>query len=239
MRILVVEDDAPLAEFLHQRLVQEQFAVQVVSDGSEAQRLASDQSYDLVIVDLNHPESAGLELLRSIRAKKPDLAVLIVTSASMVEERVRGLDAGADDYIAKPFAFAELAARIRAVLRRGNRPANAVLTIDDLSVDRLSHTVQRAGHAIDLSPKEFALLEFLMRHAGEPVTRSAIFEQVWKLNFDTMTNVVDVYINYLRRKVDTGYDRALIRTVRGVGYQIGGTVTAAARSAVAAGPALS
>ena len=239
MRILVVEDDAPLAEFLHQRLVQEQFAVQVVSDGSEAQRLASDQSYDLVIVDLNHPESAGLELLRSIRAKKPDLAVLIVTSASMVEERVRGLDAGADDYIAKPFAFAELAARIRAVLRRGNRPANAVLTIDDLSVDRLSHTVQRAGHAIDLSPKEFALLEFLMRHAGEPVTRSAIVEQVWKLNFDTMTNVVDVYINYLRRKVDTGYDRALIRTVRGVGYQIGGTVTAAARSAVAAGPALS
>ena len=239
MRILVVEDDAPLAEFLHQRLVQEQFAVQVVSDGSEAQRLASDQSYDLVIVDLNHPESAGLELLRSIRAKKPDLAVLIVTSASMVEERVRGLDAGADDYIAKPFAFAELAARIRAVLRRGNRPANAVLTIDDLSVDRLSHTVQRAGHAIDLSPKEFALLEFLMRHAGEPVKRSAIVEQVWKLNFDTMTNVVDVYINYLRRKVDTGYDRALIRTVRGVGYQIGGTVTAAARSAVAAGPALS
>ena len=239
MRILVVEDDAPLAEFLHQRLVQEQFAVQVVSDGSEAQRLASDQSYDLVIVDLNHPESAGLELLRSIRAKKPDLAVLIVTSASMVEERVRGLDAGADDYIAKPFAFAELAARIRAVLRRGNRPANAVLTIDDLSVDRLSHTVQRAGHAIDLSPKEFALLEFLMRHAGQPVTRSAIVEQVWKLNFDTMTNVVDVYINYLRRKVDTGYDRALIRTVRGVGYQIGGTVTAAARSAVAAGPALS
>ena len=239
MRILVVEDDAPLAEFLHQRLVQEQFAVQVVSDGSEAQRLASDQSYDLVIVDLNHPESAGLELLRSIRAKKPDLAVLIVTSASMVEERVRGLDAGADDYIAKPFAFAELAARIRAVLRRGNRPANAVFTIDDLSVDRLSHTVQRAGHAIDLSPKEFALLEFLMRHAGEPVTRSAIVEQVWKLNFDTMTNVVDVYINYLRRKVDTGYDRALIRTVRGVGYQIGGTVTAAARSAVAAGPALS
>jgi two-component system copper resistance phosphate regulon response regulator CusR len=218
MRILVVEDDAPLAEFLHQRLVQEQFAVQVVSDGSEAQRLACDQSYDLVLVDLNHPESAGLELLRSIRAKKPDLAILIVTSASMVEERVRGLDAGADDYIAKPFAFAELAARIRAVLRRGNRPANAVLTIDELS------------------PKEFALLEFLMRHAGQPVTRSAIVEQVWKLNFDTMTNVVDVYINYLRRKVDTGYDRALIRTVRGVGYQIGGT-SGAARSAVAAGPA--
>jgi two-component system copper resistance phosphate regulon response regulator CusR len=238
MRILVVEDDAPLAEFLHQRLVQEQFAVQVVSDGTEARRLAADQSYDLAILDLNHPEAAGLELLRNIRAQKPDLPVLIVTSASMVEERVRGLDAGADDYIAKPFAFAELAARIRAVLRRGSRPAHAVLTVDDLSVDRISHTVQRGGHAIDLSPKEFALLEFLMRHAGQPVTRSAIVEQVWKLNFDTMTNVVDVYINYLRRKVDTGYDRALIRTVRGVGYQIGGNA-AVARSAAAAGPASS
>ena len=235
MRILVAEDDAPLAEFLHQRLVQEQFAVQVVSDGTEAQRLAADQSYDLVILDLNRPEVAGLDVLRGIRAKKPDLPVLIVTAASLVEERVRGLDAGADDYIAKPFAFAELAARIRAVLRRGNRPGNAVLAIDDLTVDRVSHTVQRGGHAIELSPKEFALLEFLMRHAGQPVTRSAIVEQVWKLNFDTMTNVVDVYINYLRRKVDTGYERALIRTVRGVGYQIGGN--AAARSAAASGPA--
>jgi two-component system copper resistance phosphate regulon response regulator CusR len=237
MRILVVEDDAPLADFLRQRLVQEQFAVQVVSDGREAQSLAADQSCDLVLVDLNHKEGASLELLRSIREKKPDLPVLIVTSASMVEERVRGLDAGADDYIAKPFAFAELAARIRAVLRRGSRPANAVLTVDNLTVDRIAHTVQRAGHAIDLSPKEFALLEFLMRHAGQPVARSAIVEQVWKLNFDTMTNVVDVYINYLRRKVDTGYDRALIRTIRGVGYQIGGN--GAARSASAAGPSSS
>jgi two-component system copper resistance phosphate regulon response regulator CusR len=232
MRILVAEDDSPLAEFLHQRLVQEQFAVQTVSTGIEAQRLAVEQAYDLVLLDLSGPEGIStLEVLRHIRAKKPDLPVFIVTAASMVEERVRGLDAGADDYIAKPFAFAELAARIRAVLRRG-RPGNAVLAIDDLVVDRISHAVQRGGHAIDLSPKEFALLEYLMRHAGQPVTRSAIVEQVWKLNFDTMTNVVDVYINYLRRKVDTGYDRALIRTVRGVGYQIGGSA-GAARSAVA------
>jgi len=234
MRILVAEDDAPLAEFLHQRLVQEQFAVQLVSDGIEAQRLASEQAYDLVLLDLSRSqETSGLDVLRNIRAKKPDLPVLIVTAASMVEERVRGLDAGADDYIGKPFAFAELAARIRAVLRRGSRPGVAVLAIDDLTVDRVSHSVQRNGHAIDLSPKEFALLEFLMRHAGQPVTRSAIIEQVWKLNFDTMTNVVDVYINYLRRKVDTGYDHALIRTVRGVGYQIGGT-SATPRSAVSA-----
>jgi DNA-binding response OmpR family regulator len=232
MRILVAEDDSPLAEFLHQRLVQEQFAVQMVSTGIEAQRLAVEQAYDLVLLDLSRPEGIStLDVLRHIRAKKPDLPVFIVTAASMVEERVRGLDAGADDYIAKPFAFAELAARIRAVLRRG-RPGNAVLAIDDLVVDRISHAVQRGGHAIDLSPKEFALLEYLMRHAGQPVTRSAIVEQVWKLNFDTMTNVVDVYINYLRRKVDTGYDRALIRTVRGVGYQIGGSA-GAVRSAVA------
>jgi DNA-binding response OmpR family regulator len=233
MRILVAEDDAPLAEFLHQRLLQEQFAVQMVSDGPEAQRLATDQSYDLVILDLNGAESAGLDVLRNIRSKKPDLPVLIVTGASMVEERVRGLDAGADDYVAKPFAFAELAARIRAVLRRGNRPAHAVLAVEDLSIDRVSHVVQRGGHAIELSPKEFSLLEFLMRNAGQPVTRSAIIEQVWKLNFDTMTNVVDVYINYLRRKVDTGYDRALIRTIRGVGYQIGGSAPVRQSAAMA------
>jgi two-component system, OmpR family, copper resistance phosphate regulon response regulator CusR len=222
MRILVAEDDAPLADFLRQRLVQEQFAVQLASDGIEAQRLAADQAFDLVILDLNLPGAAGLDVLRNIRSHKPDLPVMVVTGSSQVEDRVRGLDAGADDYVAKPFAFAELAARIRAVLRRGNRPANAVLTIADLAVDRVNHAVQRAGHDIELSPKEFALLEYLMRHAGQPVTRTAIVEQVWKLNFNTMTNVVDVYINYLRRKVDTGYDHALIRTVRGVGYQIGG-----------------
>jgi DNA-binding response OmpR family regulator len=223
MRILVAEDDAPLAEFLHQRLQQEQFAVQVVADGREAQRLAAEQPYDVVLLDLSLPGTGGLDVLRCIRSKKPDLPVLIVTGAAMVEERVRGLDAGADDYVAKPFAFAELAARIRAVLRRGNRPARSVLQVDDLELDRVSHTVHRGGHTIELSPKEFALLEFLMRHAGQPVTRTSIVEQVWKLNFETMTNVVDVYINYLRRKIDSGYDRALIRTIRGVGYQIGGS----------------
>ena len=182
----------------------------------------ANQAFDLVILDLNLPGTGGLDVLRNIRSRKPDLPVMVVTGSSMVEERVRGLDAGADDYVAKPFAFAELAARIRAVLRRGNRPANAVLTVADLALDRVDHSVKRSGHSIELSPKEFALLEFLMRHAGQPVTRTAIVEQVWKLNFDTMTNVVDVYINYLRREIDTGYDHALIRTIRGVGYQIGG-----------------
>jgi DNA-binding response OmpR family regulator len=222
MRILVAEDDMPLAEFLHQRLEQEQFSVKVVSSAAEAEQLASDQPYDLVILDLNLPGAGELDVLRGIRSKRPDLPVVIVTDAGMVEERVRGLDAGADDYVAKPFAFAELAARIRAVLRRGNRPARAILQIGDLELDRVSHNVRRGSHNIDLSPKEFALLEYLMRYEGQPVSRAVIVEKVWKLDHDTLTNVVDVYINYLRRKVDSGYDRTLIRTIRGVGYQIGG-----------------
>ena len=222
MRILVSEDDAPLAAFLHQRLQEEQFAVQLVSDGRQAEKMASDESYDLVVLDLNLSATEGLDVLREIRAKKPDLPVLIVTAASLVEERIRGLDAGADDCVAKPFAFAELAARIRAVLRRGNHPARAVLQIDDLELDRINRTVRRGNRNIELSPKEFSLLEFLMRHEGQPVARTTIVEQVWKLNRDNGTNIVDVYINYLRRKMDSGYDHSLIRTIRGVGYQIGG-----------------
>jgi DNA-binding response OmpR family regulator len=190
------------------------------------QRYASDQSYDLVVLDLNRNGSVGLEALRSIRLKKPDQPVLMVAGANVVEDRVRGLNAGADDFVAKPFEVAELAARIRAVVRRGSRAARAVLQVNDLELDRITHGVQRQGREIDLSPKEFSLLELLMRHAGQPVSRSAIVEQVWKLNCDTMTNVVDVYINYLRRKVDVGFELALIRTVRGVGYQIGANVSA-------------
>ena len=220
MKILVAEDDVPLAEFLQQRLGQEQFTVQITSSGSEAQKLAVEQPFDMVLLDLNLQGATGLDVLRGIRSRKPDMPVMLITGTSQLEERIRGLDAGADDYVAKPFAFAELAARIRAVLRRGARPGQAILQVDDLRLDRLTHTVQRGGRSIDLSPKEFALLEFLMMHRGQAVSRSAIVEQVWKLNFDTMTNVVDVYINYLRRKIDSGYDRALIRTVRCVGYQI-------------------
>jgi two-component system, OmpR family, copper resistance phosphate regulon response regulator CusR len=222
MRILVAEDDAPLADAFREQLSREQFAVQTVSDGTEAQRLAADQCYDAVILDLDLCEGSSLELLRNIRSRKPDLPVL-VTGSSVIEELVRGLDAGADDYVVKPFAFAELAARIRAVLRRGCRARASVLTVADLTMDVLSRTVNRGGRTIDLSPREFSLLEFLLRHAGLPVTRMAIIENVWKLNHETMTNVVDVYINYLRRKIDNGSDSALIRTVRGVGYQIGGT----------------
>jgi len=221
MRILVAEDDATLAEFLNQRLQEQQFSVRVVSDGWEALRLARDQDYDLVLLDLSLPGRAGLDVLRDIRTNKPDLPVVIMTGANMLEERVRGLDAGADDYVAKPFDFTELAARIRAVLRRGSRFAPALLHVDDLELDRVTRMVHRGGHSITLSPKEFALLEFLMLHAGLPVARTVIIEQVWKLHSETLTNIVDVYINYLRRKVDSGPGRALIRTVRGTGYQIG------------------
>jgi DNA-binding response OmpR family regulator len=237
MRILVAEDDAPLAEFLRQQLLQEQFSVQMVTTGSDAQRLALEHAFDLVVLDLNRNGSGGLEVLRGIRAKKPDQAVLMVAGANVVEDRVRGLDAGADDFVAKPFAVAELAARIRAVVRRGNRGGRALLQVGDLELDRITHSVSRHGHAIELSPKEFSLLEFLMRYAGQPVSRTTIVEQVWKLNTDTMTNVVDVYINYLRRKVDFGYDLALIRTVRGIGYQIGTTANVNAASAGASGSA--
>jgi DNA-binding response OmpR family regulator len=225
MRILVAEENAALAEALSQQLQQEQFAVEVVGDGNEAQRLAADQPYDLVILNLNLSGAAGLEVLRNIRSKKPELPVLIVTGPSALEDRVRCLDAGADDFVAEPFAFAELAARIRALLRRGSRPTHAVLSVEDLELDRISHSVQRSGYAVSLSPREFALLECLMHRAGQPVSRSEIIREVWKLNFEAATNVVDVYINYLRRKVDTGHKHRLISTIRGFGYQIGGNGT--------------
>jgi len=221
MRILVAENDVPLADFLRQKLEAEQFVVDLIPGTREAETLVAERPCDLALLDLALPYAAGIEALRHIRAKKPELPVVFLTSLENVDERARCLDAGADDLVPKPFAFTELVARIRAVLRRGSHAARAQLQIEDLVMDRLSHSVHRSGHAIDLSPKEFSLLEFLMRHAGHPVTRSTIVEQVWRLNVETMTNVVDVYINYLRRKVDSGYDHPLIRTIRGTGYQIG------------------
>jgi DNA-binding response OmpR family regulator len=222
MRILLVEDDKPLADFLSQRLQNDQFSVDVANDGAKAQGLVEDQPYDLVILGLNVPRGPGLEVLRHIRLKKTNLPVLVLSAHSLVEDRVRGLDAGADDYLAKPFSYAELLARARALLRRGGLPIRPVLKVGDLELNRIGRTVQRGGQDIELTPKEFALLELLMQNAGQQVTRATIVEQVWKHNGDTLTNVVDVYINYLRRKIDLGSDLPLIRTVRGVGYQIGG-----------------
>ncbi len=222
MRLLVAEADASLAEFLQTRLQQEHFAVQLASTGDQISKFSEKSLFDLILLDLNLPGVPGTDYLRQLQTRWPEAPVVLLSSASSVEERIKGLDAGADDIIQKPFAWSELAARIRAVLRRRNRPSREVFQFEDLEVNRVSHAVRRAGRAVELSPKEYALLEFLLRNPGHPVTRAAIIEEVWRIHGDSITNVVDVYINYLRRKIDTGADHPLIRTIRGVGYQIGG-----------------
>jgi len=220
MRILIAEDDEALARFVRQGLEGEQYQVDVFADGEQARSAAVDAEYDLVILDLNLPKLDGVAILRQLRSKKPSLPVLILTQRTRVEDRVQCLDGGADDYLPKPFSFSELSARIRALLRRSHLPSESVLTVADLKLDRVQHLVERAGRRIDLTAKEFSLLEYLMRNAGRSVTRSMILEHVWNLTFDTTTNLVDVYINYVRRKIDDGHAVKLIRTVRGVGYEL-------------------
>src|SRR5882762_4622320 len=220
MRILIAEDDDALAKFVRQSLEAEHYTVDVFSDGEQARAAASEVDYDFVILDLNLPKLDGVSILRHLRLKKPSLPVLVLTQRTKVEDRVQCLDTGADDYLAKPFSYSELSARIRALLRRSHLPSEAVLVIDDLKLDRVEHRVERAGRRIELTTKEFALLEYLMRNTGRRVTRAMIIEHVWNLTFDTTTNVVDVYINYLRRKIDDGHANKLIHTVRGVGYEL-------------------
>ncbi len=222
MRVLVVDDDKPVLSFLKKGLEAEQYAVDVAENGSEAAAMAEQSDYDLLILDLNLPGLDGLEVLRQVRSKKKSLPILILTSRRQVEERVKGLDLGADDYLPKPFALSELTARVRVLLRRAGRPLEETARIEDLELNRLERRVTRAGKLIELTPKEFSLLEYLMRNTGRCVTRAMIIEHVWNLSFDTMTNVVDVYINYLRKKVDEGFEPKLIHTIRGVGYQLGG-----------------
>ena len=221
MRVLIAEDDKHVASFVQKGLEAEQYAVDIAQDGDEAQFMVSQVEYDVAVLDLTLPRVDGLDVLKHIRETKPALPVLILTGRNRVEDRVKGLDLGADDYLTKPFSFSELSARVRALLRRSAQPAAVVLRIADLELNRVERIVKRAGQRIDLTPKEFSLLEYLMRNAGRCVTRAMIIEHVWNLNFDTMTNVVDVYINYLRKKIDNGFELKLIQTVRGVGYQIG------------------
>jgi DNA-binding response OmpR family regulator len=220
MRILVVEDDAPLASFVRKGLEAEHYAVDVAPDGEQAQDMVLESEYDLLILDLNLPKLDGLSVLSSIRPKKPSLPVLVLSARSRVEDRVSSLDHGADDYLSKPFSFAELSARVRALLRRGPQTVETVLRVADLELDRVERRVHRAGKRIELTSKEFALLEYLMRNSGRRITRAMIVEHVWNLSFDTTTNIVDVYINYLRKKVDGEYLPHLIHTVRGVGYEL-------------------
>src|SRR5580692_8004275 len=237
MRILIAEDDEALAKFVRQGLEGEHYSVDVFPDGEQARSAANEFEYDVVILDLNLPKLDGLNVLRQIRQKKPTLPVLILTQRTVVEDRVQCLDTGADDYLGKPFSFSELSARIRALVRRSHLPSESVLIVGDLKLDRVEHRVERAGRRIELTSKEYSLLEFLMRNTGRRVTRSMIIEHVWNLTFDTTTNVVDVYINYLRRKIDDGHPLKLIHTVRGVGYELSGSVNGEA--ALVASPARS
>jgi len=220
MRILIAEDDEALAKFVRQGLEGEHYSVDVVSDGEQARTAATEVDYDVVILDLNLPKLDGVSVLRHLRAKKPSMPVLVLTQRIRVEDRVQCLDTGADDYLAKPFSFSELSARIRALVRRSHLPSESVLLAADLKLDRVQRLVERAGRRIELTAKEFSLLEYLMLNLGRRVTRSMIIERVWNLTFDTTTNVVDVYINYLRRKIDDGHATKLIHTVRGVGYEL-------------------
>jgi two-component system, OmpR family, copper resistance phosphate regulon response regulator CusR len=221
MRVLIAEDDKPVASFVQKGLEAEQYAVDIAQDGDEAQFMVNQFEYDLAVLDLTLPRIDGLDVLKHIRDSKPTMPVLILTGRNRVEDRVKGLDLGADDYLTKPFSFSELSARVRALLRRSSMPAEVVLRVADLALNRVERSVKRGDKAIEMTPKEFALLEYLMRNVGRCVTRAMIIEHVWNLSFDTMTNVVDVYINYVRKKVDQDFEVKLIHTVRGVGYQIG------------------
>lgn len=217
MRILVIEDEQKVAAFVRKGLEQEGYAVDVAGDGEEGVYQSENFEYDAVILDLMLPKVPGLEVLKKIRARKVALPVLILTAKGTVDEKVAGLDAGASDYLVKPFAFAELSARMRVLLRRGLQES-VTLKVADLEMNTATRTVLRAGKKIDLKLKEFSLLEFLLRNARRTVTRTMIIEHVWDVHFDSVSNVVDVHINTLRNKVDRGFSPQLIHTVRGVGY---------------------
>jgi two-component system copper resistance phosphate regulon response regulator CusR len=217
MRLLVIEDDRKVAAFIQIGLEQEGHAVDVLHAGTDAADQAGVVDYDAVVLDVMLPGRSGFQVLREIRSRKPSLPVLILTAKDSVDDRVAGLDGGADDYMAKPFALAELSARLRALQRRGV-PRETVLRLADLEMDTIRRAVRRGGKAIDLKPKEYALLEYLLRNADRPLTRSLIIEHVWDIHFDSISNVVEVHINALRNKVDRNFAQPLIHTVRGVGY---------------------
>jgi len=200
MRVLIAEDDGALASFVRKGLEAEHYAVDVSGDGEQARAMATEFDYDLMILDLTLPRLDGIEILRFVRTRRPTLPIMILSARSRPEVRVQCLDLGADDYLSKPFSFSELSARIRALLRRSHLPAESVLAVDDLRLDRVERKVERGGRRIELTAKEFALLEYLMRNAGRRITRAMIIEHVWNISFDTCTNVVDVYINYLNNE---------------------------------------
>jgi len=220
MRILVVEDEEKVSRFVVRGLASEGFAVDAAADGTAGLELATTYDYDLIVLDLMLPGLSGTEVLRQIRRSNHHVPILMLTARDAVSDKVEHLEAGADDYLTKPFAFAELMARVKALLRRGSVERPSVLGVADLNLDRLSQQVKRAGRRIELTAKEYALLEYLMANAGRVLSRTMIIEHVWDQSFDGATNIVDVYVRHLRSKVDDGHETKLIRTVRGVGYKI-------------------
>jgi len=218
MRILVIEDEVKIAQFIKRGLKEEGYAVDVAVDGEEGHFMLSSNEYDAIILDLMLPKIDGLTLCKEIRKASNPTPIIMLTAKDTVKDKVKGLDSGADDYLPKPFAFEELLARVRVLLRKKDSRVQTQLKVEDLCLDLLTHKVTRGDKEIDLTVKEYALLEYLMRNAGNIVTRTMISEHVWDINFDTFTNVIDVYINYLRNKVDSGFDNKMIHTVRGKGY---------------------
>lgn len=220
MRVLLVEDDSGITQFIQQGLSETGYAVDIAMDGRSGLEYALSAAYDVIVLDVMLPELDGFCLLRSLRSQHIKVPVLLLTARDNVEDRVKGLDAGADDYLVKPFAFKELLARLRALLRRPPLQANPILQMEDLEMNLATHEVHRAGQRIELSPKEFALLEYLMRHPHQVMTREQIVEHVWNFDYCGDSNVVDVYIGYLRRKIDRGFDAILLHSIRGVGYRL-------------------
>lgn len=222
MRILIVEDEKKIADFVKRGLKEEGYAVDAAYDGENGLFLAKTNNYDLILLDLMLPKLDGITICKKLREAKIASPIIMLTAKDAVREKVIGLDAGADDYLTKPFAFEELLARIRAILRKKGVKEATKLEAGDLSLDLHTHKVTRSGKEIELTAKEYALLEYLMRNSGAIVTRTMISEHVWDIDFDTFTNVIDVYINYLRNKIDTGHSKKLIQTVRGRGYILKG-----------------
>ena len=220
MRVLVVEDEVKMARAIRRGLEQEGYAVDLAASGDDGCHMGTEIDYDAIVLDVLLPGMGGFEVCRRLRAAGRWAPVLMLTARDGVADRVEGLDAGADDYMVKPFAFGELLARLRALVRRGSGERPAVLVAGDLRLDPAGHTVERAGRQVALSAREFALLEFLMRNQGQVLSRTRILEHVWDFNYDGLSNVVDVYVGYLRRKLEQPFGRPLIRTVRGVGYAL-------------------
>jgi len=220
MRILIVEDEPGVAQFIRQGLTEAGYAIDVVRNGRDGLDYALGKTYDVVVLDIMLPEMNGLEVLRELRAQQVRTPVLLLTARDTVDNRVQGLDSGADDYLVKPFAFPELLARVRALLRRPPLQHDSILQVGDLEMDPARREVRRTGQVIELSQREFALLELLLRHPNQVLTRTQMMEHVWNFNFYSETKVVDVYIGYLRRKIDHGFAYPLIHTIRGVGYRL-------------------